>query len=240
MRNRLSAVSYSKDNLTRFINEFARIYGPIEFDKHYQLTYIKNYLESALKCKWMVCESHYIDREYMDAFASYYSKCLRSYPNYCQRIHFFSDTFELSFFKELLEESRKNKDTKDNKDIPNLKKITDCYQGFMVIRPQNKTFVGQTVLAVLKGEGRRFPCTRDYDVNLFGVNLKINGLAFQQQDHAVSACATAALWMAFQRVAFIEGYKIPSTVEITASATKFSLMMGPFFSFSWFEANADV
>ena len=35
---------------------------------------------------------------------------------------------------------------------------------------------------------------REYKVSLFGIDLAINTIAFQEQDRVVSACATSALW----------------------------------------------
>ena len=36
----------------------------------------------------MVVESHYVDRQFVEEYASYYSRCLVPIANYCTRIHF--------------------------------------------------------------------------------------------------------------------------------------------------------
>jgi hypothetical protein len=48
----------------------------------------------------------------------------------------------------------------------------------------------------------------------------VRSLAFQQQDKAVAACATSALWAAFQASGKLFGHRIPSPAEITEMATR--------------------
>src|SRR5712692_7866353 len=57
-----------------------------------QLTYLGRYL-TQLGCRTVVIEHHYIDRDYIDDVALFYSRSLRAYPNYCYRLHFFKETF---------------------------------------------------------------------------------------------------------------------------------------------------
>src|SRR4051812_1272681 len=58
-----------------------------------QLEYLGVYL-SELNCKTVVTESHYIDRDYIQDVSLFYSRSLRNYPNFCQRLHFFNEPFD--------------------------------------------------------------------------------------------------------------------------------------------------
>lgn len=58
-----------------------------------QLRYFGEYL-AQLQCKTILVETHYIDRDYIYDMASFYARNLRSYPNYCQRLHFFCEAFD--------------------------------------------------------------------------------------------------------------------------------------------------
>ena len=78
------------------------------------------------------------------------------------------------------------------------------YLGFMVIKPLPGSPIGRTVLRTFerdapRGGRREFTAIRRYTVSLAGLSLSVRGLAFQQQDQGVSACATTALWSALQR-----------------------------------------
>src|SRR5207249_3635298 len=102
------------------------------------------------------------------------------------------------------------------------------YLGFSVIKPLSGSPVGRTVLACYgkeKGDGtiRLFPGTRDYRVHVLGIELLIRGLAFQQQDLGVSACATTALWCSLQKLRDREelGGAVPA--QITQLASRFTL-----------------
>lgn len=226
-RNRLRAVSFSKTALFDCVTEFVSPYGPVQTDQHLQLNYIANYLENSLGCRLFIIEDHYIDREYMDSFASYYAKCLRPYPNYCKRLHFFDKQFDLALVARFLSEATGKSKPEDQGTVASAQAINRSYLGFVVVRPQNQSFVGNSVLCPLPdADGRSMSCKRRYEVNLLGLNLRVDGLAFQQQDRAVSACASAALWSALHKTAFDEAIKIPSTVEITAGATRFSVEGG--------------
>ena len=55
---------------------------------------------------------------------------------------------------------------------------------------------------------------------MFGINLYINSLAFQEQDAVVSACATSALWSTLQGTGTLFQHNIPSPMEITTTATQ--------------------
>ena len=228
-RNRLRAVPFSRQNLADAILDCVGEHGAVDLDNHAQFSYIANYLSADLGCKWFILEDHYIDRSYADAFSAYYAKCLRAYPNYCQRFHFFARDIDLAWFSDLLQKLGDSPPSPNETAAVKEKRaeVSAGYLGFMTVRPQPSTFVGTTVLTSMgEHDGRWFPCVREYTANLLGVNLSVKGLAFQQQDRAVSACATAALWTAFHKTAHDAELKIPTPVEVTNSATRYDVETG--------------
>lgn len=189
-----------------------------------QFNYFDLYLKK-LKCKTAVIESHYIDRDYVDDMALFYARSLRSYPNYCQRIHFFDSRFSSSTWKRLIQKANKG-NRNGASDF-----LQKGYLGFMVVRPLPGTPIGRTVLKTYgpktdQGHVRLFGAVREYAVHLAGFRLSIEGLAFQQQDQGVSACATTALWSAIQRIASCEGLQVATPAQITEGASRFILAGG--------------
>ena len=96
--------------------------------------------------------------------------------------------------------------------------LNAAYIGFVVVKPLPTTIIGRTCLRTYDGKGRNFPITRDYRASLFGINLKIKSIAFQEQDTVAAACATSALWSAFHCTGEVFHHHIPSPVEITTAA----------------------
>jgi len=189
-----------------------------------QLKYLGDYLDK-VHCKTVVVEDHYVDRDYIFDTATFYARSLRSYPNYCQRLHFFSEAFDEARWKSLLAEANHGEISK-SRDF-----LAKAYLGFSVIRPLPGSPVGRTVLPTLgpKTEGgllREFRAVREYVVHLAGFRLAVNGLGFQQQDQGVSACATTALWSSLHHVASREHLYIPTPAEITEAASRYSLAGG--------------
>jgi hypothetical protein len=60
--------------------------------------------------------------------------------------------------------------------------------------------------------------TIDYVPYLNGIPLPIRSLAFEQQDSSVAACATVALWSAFQKTHELFGSQRPHPASITRAA----------------------
>ena len=69
-----------------------------------QVTYLSAYL-TQLACKSIVVENHYVDRDYISDVALFYSRSLRAYPNFCQRLHFFREIIDEARWQELVAES---------------------------------------------------------------------------------------------------------------------------------------
>jgi hypothetical protein len=197
-----------------------------------QLHYLEDYLrDHESPCRTVVIERHYIDRDYMEDHSVFYSRNLYPYPNWCQRAHFFSIEQDVvkQKLKELVQLPR-SQGLKEAKEA--YKRFSDeAYLGFAVIKPLFGCPVGRTVLKQYgpdagKGLRREFQCTRQYSAHLGGVELTVRGLAFQQQDIGVSACATTALWTSLQKVRDVEELGAATPAQITRLASQYTLPFG--------------
>ena len=180
-------------------------------DKNQQGQYLINYL-GGLGAKSILIEPNYFDRDYLAEFSAFYSTSAYGYKNICQRIHFFSNG---TINRELFEKA-----TGDDRD--SIKTLNGGYLGFCVLRPIQACF-GKTVLKWYPNKdqnSQRIIVKRNYTCHVAGVELSIEGLAWQQQDTGVGACATIALWSALQSSAFDDFHSIPTTAEITKLANK--------------------
>src|SRR5262249_6335420 len=107
----------------------------------------------------------------------------------------------------------------------------EAYLGFAIIRPLDGSPVGRTVVRHFSPNAggamrREFLCTRTYTVHLAGVELRVRGLPFQQQDKAVAACATTAIWSSLHMVREHEEIGTTSPAQITVRASQNSLPFG--------------
>jgi hypothetical protein len=68
--------------------------------------------------------------------------------------------------------------------------------------------------------------TGEHSVHLGNLTMTVEGLAFQQQDLAVGACATAALWTALHRVTRYEGMRAPTPAEVSQAAGRHGMLFG--------------
>ena len=115
--------------------------------------------------------------------------------------------------------------------VAGLRFSQEHYLGFSVIKPLPGCPIGRTVLRCFgqdtkPGFRRDFSCLCDYQVHLMGVPLHVSGLAFQQQDLGVSACATTALWSALQRARELESGAPATPAQITMRASRYALPFG--------------
>lgn len=189
-----------------------------------QITYLSAYLKQH-GCKSVVIEGHYVDRDYISDVALFYSRSLRGYPNFCQRLHFFDQAIDRVRWQQLVMECNGGASNASEKFLQ------DAYLGFTVVRPLPGSPIGRTVLRTVarkaqNGDIREFGAIRQYAVHVGGFELVVEGLAFQQQDQGVSACATTALWSAMHAVASKEALAIPTTADITQAASRYVLASG--------------
>lgn len=176
-----------------------------------QVQYLDVYL-SELKASVVIEESNYFDRDYLDEFSAFYSLSSHGYPNICRRLHFFSSD-EVN--RDLLLKAA-------SEDVDASKIIKETYLGFTVIRPIPSAPLGRTVLKWFPDNVPEMPRithpSRTYRCHLAGVTLEVIGLAWQQQDRGVGACATVGLWVALHSSAFDDHHAVPTTAEITKAA----------------------
>ena len=177
-----------------------------------QIKYLERYL-SDIGCVSILLELDYVDHDYLDDFANYYVKCFTPYKRYCRRAHFWSiNIFDVDIEKAILEN-----------DESVLEEIDRSYLGFIVVKPLPDAVVGRTVLKPYESDDhhRYFTAIKEYTVNLFGLELTIKGLAFQEQDTVLAACATTALWSALQKTSSMFHTYTPTPSDITKKATKY-------------------
>jgi len=174
-----------------------------------QARYLAGYLDSK-GARTIVVEKEYIDGDYLEDFATYYVRCFEKYSSRCIRLHFFSSEFDVAAFDASL--ARRDEATDGG--------YQSSYLGFVVVRPLPRAIVGRTLLKTYDPEGyrRRFRAKRTYEVSLFGMNLQIESLPFQEQDSVIAACATVALWTAFHKTAELFSTTAPRPAVITNAA----------------------
>lgn len=201
-------IPYSITSLLDLLSEFS-LATHDDISNKLHSVYFRDYF-SEIGASTIVIEVDYVDRDYLEDFSNYYVKCFSDYQRKCTRLHFFSLNFSQEQFKSALTGTPPF-------EIDDFKK---SYLGFIVVKPLPKTIIGRTCLKTYsEGTGRFFPSTRTYAVNLFGFNLSVESLAYQEQDQVAAACATSALWSIFHRTGLMFHHSFPTPIEITKSAT---------------------
>lgn len=160
----------------------------------------------------ILVEKQYVDHDFLEDYAAYYARCFQSFKRFCRRIHFFAHEFNQDDLSSALESGVS----------PLFDDLRRSYLGFIVVRPLPNRIIGRTCLSTYPDTEaiiREFPALRSYEVNLFGIALKVQSVAFQEQDREVAACATSALWSLFQKTGVLFHHGFPSPVEITRAAT---------------------
>src|SRR5579862_1453263 len=186
-----------------------------EIAGHGPAKYLYSYLNT-MQTATMVVEDPYTDADFLDDFTAYYARCFSAFGRRCKRLHFFRCRLTPESFSTLLGKRLQRSDDEA---------IRSNYLGFVVARPLPEKIIGRSVLRTYdddKGTRRHFPVSRSYEVNLFGLNLTVNGLAYQEQDEVLAACATVALWSAFHKTGDLFGTAIPTPAVITRAATQAS------------------
>lgn len=176
-----------------------------------QVRYLQSYLAD-LEATTVVHEPRYFDRDYLAEFSAFYSTSARGYPNLCERAHFFRAP---AFTRRLLRSAAAGNDRA-------VKRLQDSYLGFVVIRPIPAARLGRTVLRwyteIKPLTPRITKPEREYTVHVAGIELSVFGLAWQQQDTGVGACATVGVWSMLHSSAFDDHHAVPTTAEVTQAA----------------------
>ncbi len=185
-----------------------------ELDESRAVDYLFVYLSNAaMGARSFVVESHYVDRHFLDDYAAYYSRSFNAPLPYCGRLHFF--TLEQREIERVFKGAYADPAALERA----RRKLQSAYCGFVVKRPLGGATMGRTVLKTYPVDDRRhYTAVRPYAVNLAGLRLTVEGLAYQQQDGGAAVCASTALWSALQKVARIAGHRTPTPSSITAAA----------------------
>ena len=203
-------LDYNPDNLAKALNNDFITKEKLTTD-HFHFRYLLDYLgdkePDALAARTIIIEKNYVSRSYINDYSAFYSLCFNdNYTRKSNRVHFFSNEFTNEEFElDILSE--------DNKVINN-----DTYLGYIVVKNLPSVIIGATLLRTYRNNSSRFYVTRNSSISLFGKQLNIDTLAFQEQDKVVSACATSALWMAFYKTSCYFQTHLPTPSEITSSA----------------------
>ncbi len=205
-----------------------------------QLGYIARHLEHMTpQCRSLAIEHDHIDRDFMEDYGAFYSRWFWQVQSRCRRLHFFA--LERDELKERWATVRVASMQTGDREASGLVEefAREHYLGFCIIKPLPGCPVGKTVLRPYsrspgrsaktkeeREERREFRPCREYRVHVDGVELRVDGLAFQQQDLGVSACATTALWASLQNQAKFEDLQPATPAEITLRASASSLAFG--------------
>jgi len=177
-----------------------------------QVKYLQCYLTD-LGAITAIEEQNYFDRDYLAEFSAFYSTSSKGYKNLCKRIHFFDIEVKRDLFRRAAGGSNQAQS-----------RLQNAYLGFVVIRPIPTTPLGRTVLRWYPEQKPNTPRvtvpSRDYCCHIAGIKLSVHGLAWQQQDTGVGACATVGLWSMLHSSAFDDHHTIPTTADITRAAHK--------------------
>lgn len=183
-----------------------------KIEKKQQYKFLVGYFNET-KPLTILSEKNYVDHDFLEDYAAYYSRCFQYFERFCRRLHFFACDFDADALRTAL---------KAGASAQLIADLRKHYQGFIVVRPLPSSIIGRTCLVTYPSKvdvAREFPALRPYDVNLFGIGLQVRSVAFQEQDREVAACATAALWSLFQTTGIRFHHAIPSPIEITRAAT---------------------
>jgi hypothetical protein len=188
-----------------------------------QLNALTAYARDTLAAQSILIENEYVDRDHMEDHSVFYSKSLTPYPNRCRRISFFSLSVadlerELAGLLETIRADRTQYDEV-------CSRFSDAFfVGFSVVRPLPGSPVGRSILRPPKGAD--VVCSPRSRIHILGLEMTVAGVPYQQQDVAVSACATTALWSSLQAASYQEPLRGATPAQITMLASKHALPFG--------------
>lgn len=220
----LTCHRFDRNKLENIIAEASR--KPENAQVRVQVRYLGSYLtQQTPRARSIVVEKDYIDRHYLEEFVGYYANKLNPPPPKATRLHFFAEEITDEILWEWIEKATEGPDSWSQiRD-----RLEKSYLGYSVIRPLPSAPLGRTVLRPYPWdpsvrERRWFgPAASKHNVHLAGFSLAVEGLPFQQQEQAVGACATAALWSCLARVVRADGGRPPTPFAVTTAATRYLL-----------------
>jgi hypothetical protein len=185
-----------------------------------QLEYLESYLQRGDgRAKTLVIEKPYVDRHYLEEFGAYYFSSLRNGGGTTTRIHFFDTEFDRQMLSGWVREAS----SAEPAHRQNINYALDkTYLGGRTVRHLARAPFGRTILRPYRDKPTRsyIPAEGGHLVHLMGFELRARGLPFQQQEQAVGACATTAIWSAMSRVVRADGGRAPTPYAVTQAATR--------------------
>nr|WP_295934973.1 hypothetical protein [uncultured Dyadobacter sp.] len=200
--------SYSRYSTTFFEQQFDKI------------SYLYSYLD-LLGAKYVLVEEGYLSKDFSRDYTLYYNSSFTQWQRSCKRLHFFRSKVDKSTFKKSFERHLLSPGTEFGQSFWN-----DDYLGFIVIKPIPVSSIGYTLLRhynyslthPLYNPNRVYFAARSYKIHLFGHEIEISTLAFQEQDSMVAACATMSVWFLQQKALTTNLVVRKSPGEITKDA----------------------
>ena len=179
-----------------------------------RVDYLQRYL-NGLDVATAVIEQEYVDKDYLEDYASYYSRCFVDYPRKCIRVHFFNMSYAEKDIQSVVTSTDEEKRSA----------FAETYLGFVVFRPLYGAIIGRTCLIPYAelNTGRHYLALKDVEVSFWGLRLKIKCMPFQEQDSMVAACATCAIWSVTQVTASLFHHAAYPPSYITTVATEHGL-----------------
>ncbi|MGV8135461.1 MAG: hypothetical protein AB2L20_09625 [Mangrovibacterium sp.] len=214
----MQILDFSEDNFASALSNDCTSSLTVKSKDHFK--YFLDYLgKDGLNAKAILIEEEYISKDYLHDYASYYAFCFKNYKKTCKRVHFFQTKIDNPAYLQrlVLDTANKNSD------------FWSSYLGFIVVKPIPVTVVGYTVLKTYSNENRNFWGTRQYSIHIFGREIKIDSLSFQEQDCVLSACATTAIWIMLNKASLDVHTTLKSPSQITKDADKISPSGGRLF-----------
>lgn len=206
-------IRFSKEALQA---EICRASSAIVGAEPTQVKYLGSYLSNEeTNAQTILIETPYVDRHYLEEYVNYYATTLRPPPPKATRLHFFKHDLTDEAFAALIARAAGGV----YEEV--CTELNSHYLGFAVIRPLPDAPVGRTVLATFQTIDRCYTLpSHAYRVHLCGLKLTICGVPFQQQEQAVGACATTAVWSALAQVMRHDGGRAPTPFAVTEAATR--------------------
>jgi hypothetical protein len=136
----------------------------------------------------VLVEEDYIDRDFSEAYTTYYAKTFRRHRKLCKRLLFFSE--RMDFLADMKDVS---------KAIDNLEEVGKrSFLGWAVLRPISQAPLSQIIL-----KGPPAPSSFEphclvkarYTAHLLGIEFVVEGIPMTQQDSRIGACAQAVIWV---------------------------------------------
>jgi hypothetical protein len=175
--------------------------------------YIENY--PSRERIFVIAEEGYIDKNFLIDYVNFYSRCFTDLKRKTVRYHFFhSETKKvlIDLLNSLFEVDQAS---------TAREQLNEKYIGFIVKKPLSDHVIGRTILKrysqiSAEEDPEELQVYSTNDVNFYGLPFSVEALPFQEQDQAVAACATVAIWTALQSLERMFQISVPlAPSEIT-------------------------